>query len=68
MFFYLHASDIIPGYRSDQSGVLLTLQINYDTEKGHGYWKFNNTLLKDMGYVKRLKCDKGKFRQIQFRR
>ena len=55
MFFFLHTCEIIPGYRSDHSGVLLKLQINFETEKGHGYWKFNNTLLRDMDYVKKIK-------------
>ena len=55
MFFFLHTCEIIPGYRSDHSGVLLKLKINFDTEKGHGYWKFNNTLLRDMDYVKKIK-------------
>ena len=55
VFFFLHACEIIPGYRSDHSGVLLKLQINFDTEKGRGYWKFNNTLLKDVAHVKKVK-------------
>ena len=55
MFFYLHECEIIPDYRSDHSGVLLKLQINFDNEKGHRYWKFNNTLLKDVEYVKKIK-------------
>ena len=55
MFFFLHECEIIPGYRSDHSGVLLNLQINFDTEKGRGYWKFNNTLLKDIEYVNKVK-------------
>ena len=46
--FFLHDCEIIPGYRSDHSGVLLNLQINFDTEKVRGYWKFKNTLLKDI--------------------
>ena len=33
----------------------MKLQINFDNEKGHGYWKFDNTLLKDMEYVKKIK-------------
>ena len=53
MFFFLHDCEIVPGYRTDHSGVLLKLQINFDNEKGHGYWKFNNSLLKDQEYVKK---------------
>ena len=54
MFFFLHECEIVPGYRTDHSGVLLRLQINFDNEKGHGYWKFNNSLLKDQDYVKKV--------------
>ena len=32
----------------------MKLQINFDNEKGHGYWKFNNSLLKDQEYVKKI--------------
>ena len=53
-FFYLHECEIIPGYTSDHSGVLLKPQINFDNDKGHGYWKFNNTLLKEVEYVKKI--------------
>lgn len=55
MFFYLHECEIIPGYKSDHSGVRLKLQINFDNEKGYGYWKFNNILLNDVEYVKKIK-------------
>ena len=55
MFFYLHNCEIIPGNRSDHSAVLPKLQINFDNKKCHGYWKFNNTLLKDVEYVKKVK-------------
>ena len=54
VFFYLHECEITPGYQSDHSGVLLKLQIQ-ENEKGRGYWKFNNALLKDKEYIKMIK-------------
>ena len=42
---YVIDAEIIPGYRTDHSGITL----------GKGYWKFNNTLLKDNEYVTLIK-------------
>ena len=52
----LYTSDtcIIPGYRSDHSGILFDLTLN-ENERGRGYWKFNNSLLKDQNYIKLIK-------------
>ena len=47
-------ADIVPGYRTDHSGILLKLKIN-ENERGPGYWKFNCSLLKDKEYVKMVK-------------
>lgn len=46
--------EILPSYRSDHSTVVLSFQAN-DFKKGSGLWKFNNSLLKDVDYVKTIK-------------
>lgn len=53
-FWYTSETSIIPGYRSDHSGILLELEFNAN-EKGRGYWKFNNSLLKDKKYIDLVK-------------
>ena len=45
---------ILPSYRSDHSTVVLSFQIN-DFKRGKGLWKFNNSLLRDMEYIKVVK-------------
>lgn len=51
---YITNAEIIPGYRSDHSGILLGL--NFTLEKrGKGFWKFNSSLLKDKTYVELVK-------------
>jgi hypothetical protein len=47
-------SSIVPGYRSDHSGISLTLQFSKN-DRGKGYWKFNNSLLKDENYISLFK-------------
>ena len=42
------------GYRSDHSIVVLELKFN-SFERGRGLWKFNNSLLLDKVYVKKVK-------------
>mgnify|MGYP003691480061 CR=1 FL=1 len=37
---------IKPGYRSDHSAVVMELKFN-TFSRGHGLWKFNNSLLYD---------------------
>lgn len=45
---------IMPGYRTDHS--IIYLQFNFGKfEKGTSYWKFNNSLLKDLKYVEKVK-------------
>ena len=53
-FPYASEAKIIPGYRSDHSGIVLELTLNTN-ERGRGYWKFNNSLLKDQQYVSLVK-------------
>ena len=51
---YVMHSDIVPGYRTDHSGIILKLKLQ-EAERGRGYWKFNNTLLKDKKYIEEVK-------------
>ena len=51
---YVVDAEIIPGYRTDHSGITLKLKL-LESERGKGYWKFNNTLLKDNEYVALIK-------------
>ena len=39
---YAFEAKIIPGYRSDHSGIVIELALNTN-ERGRGYWKFNNS-------------------------
>lgn len=51
---FLNNSTIDIGYRSDHSMVLFDIKfINF--EKGKGFWKFNNSLLKDKIYIDGVK-------------
>ncbi|KAK3094416.1 hypothetical protein FSP39_001524 [Pinctada imbricata] len=45
---------ILPGYRTDHSYIELNLKIS-DFKKGSGFWRFNNSLLKDLEYVNLVK-------------
>ena len=47
---YVSDTDIISGFRSDHSGKILNMSFN-QKERGRGYWKFNNLLLKDKDYI-----------------
>lgn len=46
--------DIQSGYLTDHNSVEIELKLNNFT-KGKGFWKFNNSLLKDREYVKKVK-------------
>lgn len=45
LFHYVIDSDIISGYRTDHSAITLKLKFQ-ESDRGKGYWKFNNSLLK----------------------
>ena len=51
-FQYCYDCKVLPGYRTDHSGIILKLNQN---EKGRSYWKFNNSLLRDTEYIKLVK-------------
>ena len=40
-FLYADATNIIPGYRTDHSDITMDLVLNYNNERGRGYWKFS---------------------------
>ncbi|MEW8548783.1 MAG: reverse transcriptase domain-containing protein, partial [Candidatus Thiodiazotropha sp.] len=54
LFQYVMDCSILSGYRTDHSGVLLKLKLE-ENDRGRGYWKFNNSLLKDTEYIKKIK-------------
>ena len=54
IFQYVTNADIIPGYRTDHSAIILKLKL-HESKRGKGYWKFNNSLLKDKKYVDEIK-------------
>ena len=56
MFTLVHDSDIVPGYRTDHSGIILKIKLQ-ENERERGYWKFNNSLLKDTNYVTTVKTN-----------
>ena len=53
-FQFVTDTDIVSGYRTDHSGIILKLKLS-ENERGKGYWKFNNTLLKDELYIEEIK-------------
>ena len=54
LFPYVTKVGIQAGVQSDHSFITLTLDFNKFT-RGRGYWKLNNSLLKDTAYVEVVK-------------
>ena len=50
----VNSVQILPGYRTDHSYIELELKIS-DFDKGPGFWRFNNSLLKEKDYVDLVK-------------
>lgn len=48
------SSKIVPGYKSDHSGIVISLKLN-PQERGPGYWKLNASYLHDKNYVQHVK-------------
>ena len=46
--------NILPGYRTDHCMIFLSFRFN-KFKRGHSYWKFNNSLLRDRAYVAEIK-------------
>ena len=47
---FISGVDILPGYRTDHSIIELCISF-HNIQRGRGYWKFNNSLLKNPKYV-----------------
>ena len=47
-------ADIKAGYRTDHNDITLQLKLT-ENNRGKGYWKFNNSSLKDIAYVNIVK-------------
>ena len=54
MMALMKKTEIKPGYRSDHSITMLTIQKNNMT-RGKGFWKFNTSLLQDPKYASEIK-------------
>ena len=54
IFSLVTDSDIVLGYKTDHSDIILKLQLQ-DLERGRNYWKFNNIHLKDKKYIEGVK-------------
>ena len=55
---FAQSIETLTGYRTDHSLVIINLALSQQ-QRGRGYWKFNNSLLYDMEYVKLVKkCTK----------
>jgi hypothetical protein len=48
-------AEIQPGFNSDHSLVSIEINNHNNSQKGKGYWKFNNSLLEDADYLKFIK-------------
>ena len=54
IFQFVTDANTTSGYRSDHSAITLKLKFQ-ESARGKGYWKFNNSLLKDKIYVDEVK-------------
>ena len=54
MSAFVMNTEIVHGYRTVHSGIILKLKLQ-DSERGRSYWKFNNSLLKDKKYIEQVK-------------
>ena len=64
---YVSDTDIISGFRSDHSDIILNMSFNQN-ERGRGYWKFNNLLLKDNDYITVVKETINKVKNTNIRK
>ncbi len=51
---YMENTKILPGYKTDHSMVLIEIRLN-NFVRGRGFWRFNNSLLKDPCYINKVK-------------
>ena len=48
-------ADIVPGYKTDHSMILLKIALHYNP-RGRGFWKLNTSLLKEEKYLNLIKA------------
>ena len=54
LFEVIEGETILPGYRSDHTTI--TIKLCFDkNERGRGFWKFNDSLLKDPNFIQKVK-------------
>ena len=51
LFSLMELTKIIPGYRTDHSGIVFSFSAS-TSKRGRGYWKFNSQLLREETYIK----------------
>ena len=51
---YVHKVDIQSSIAPDHKLVCLSIQLKKLSTRGPGFWKFNNSLLKDEDYIERI--------------
>ena len=49
-------SEILPAIAPDHNAISISLTLPYKCPRGPGFWKFNNTLLKDPQYIDKIHC------------
>ena len=55
MIFNLKKVSIEPGYKSDHSLISVSFNAQNTHQRGRGFWKFNNSLLREPDYMERIK-------------
>ena len=55
MSYLITKTEIKPGLLSDHSLINIELELTGTSKRGRGYWKFNNDLLSDLGYIELIK-------------
>ena len=53
--FFTDLADIVPGYKTDHSMILLKIALHHNP-KGRGFWKLNTSLLKEEEYLNLIKA------------
>ena len=54
LIYYINLADIVPGYKSDHSLILLKIALHHNP-RGKGFWKLNTSLLKEEEYLNLIK-------------
>ena len=51
---YMKKSEILPAIAPDDNAIFISLTLPNKSPRGPGFWKFNNTLLKDSQYIDKI--------------